>query len=224
MENIEDKQSSIALAKLSQSTMNAHLMPISEQLNYAQLLIDAKLVTQQKPEEVVAIARLGAALGIPFEVATQNIVMMYGKPTLTVHTMTALAKKTGYIDWEIVKDYEPITKTYKNADGKEKKVIEDYVTTIRFLRYNPVLKRTIVNEISYYFHQAVQGGHSEKTQWVKMPRNMMRARCLSEGIRFIASDVLVYGGGAIYETSEILDVQGKEYEMSDTLDVIHIDN
>ena len=41
---------------------------------------------------------------------------------------------------------------------------------------------------------------------------MLRARCLSEGIRFVAPDVLM---GVFYEQGEMLDAYGKDFDVDD---------
>lgn len=177
---------------------------VAEMMSYAQTLIDSKLVAFRKPEQVVLAANLGKALGVSFEVAALNIYSVYDKPTLSVHLQTALARKVG-VDWEIVKDGEKVL----DENGKA----VDIITTIRFFRYNKSLKRVITNEVSYRWTDAVAAGITNLNQnWKTKTRQMLRARCLSDGIRLVASDVLM---GVFYETGEMMDVSGKTYDIDD---------
>lgn len=176
---------------------------VAEMMSYAQTLIDSKLVAFRKPEEVVLVANLGKALGVSFEVAALNMFSIQGKPTLSVHLQTALARKAG-IDWELVKDAEKVL----DENGKA----IDIITTIRFFRHNPTLNRVITNEMSYRWSDAVAAGLSKKENWITKAKQMLRARCLADGIRFVGSDVLM---GVFYETGEMLDVSGKTYDIDD---------
>lgn len=181
---------------------------VNEQLEYAQMLINSGLVAFKKPEQVVLAANLGRALGISFDVAAQNIYNIQGKPTLSVHLISALARKAG-IDWEIIKDAEKEVDEEGNATN--------IITTIRFYRYNEKLKRVITNELSFTWNDAVRAGYSTKDNWKTKPKNMLRARCLTEGIRFVASDVLM---GVFYETGEMLDANNQVYDIDENGNVV----
>jgi hypothetical protein len=176
---------------------------VAEMMSYAQTLIDSKLVAFRKPEEVVLVANLGKALGVSFEVAALNMFSVQGKPTLSVHLQTALARKAG-VDWELIKDAEKV------YDDNGKAI--DMITTIKFYRFNNALQRVTTNEISYRWSDAVAAGLSTKDNWKTKARQMLRARALADGIRFVASDVLM---GVFYETGEMLDTTNKTYDIDD---------
>lgn len=182
---------------------------VNEQLAYAQTLIDSNLVPYKKPEQVVLTANLGKALGVSFEVAALNMINIQGKPTLSVHLMSALAKKAG-VDWEIVKDG-----VKEEVDGKM-----DIITTIKFYRYNEKLKRVMENTFSYKYSDAVLAKYTDKDNWRTKTKNMLRARCLAEGLRFVASDVLM---GVFYETGEMADAVNKNFKVDDEGNYIIID-
>lgn len=181
---------------------------VNEMLKYAQLLIDSGLTALKKPEQVVLAANLGRALGVSFDVATQNIYNIQGKPTLSVHLVTALAYKAG-ISWEILEDNVTLF-------NEEKKPI-DKRTTIKFYRFNPKINKVIENTISYTYSQAQAAGYTTKDNWKTKLTNMLRARCLTEGIRFVASDVLM---GVFYETGELMDANNQTYDIDDEGNVI----
>jgi hypothetical protein len=196
------KQEEVSIVKFEQFNN------VNEMLKYAQLLIDSGLTALKKPEQVVLAANLGRALGVSFDVATQNIYNIQGRPTLSVHLITALAKKAG-VDWEIVEDCANVL----DETGK----LIDKRTTIKFYRFNPKINRVMENTISYSYTQAQAAGYVSKDNWKTKLVNMLRARCLTEGIRFVASDVLM---GVFYETGEMMDANNQTYDIDDEGNVI----
>ncbi len=196
------KQEEVSIVKFEQFNN------VNEMLKYAQLLIDSGLTALKKPEQVVLAANLGRALGVSFDVATQNIYNIQGKPTLSVHLITALALKAG-IAWEVVEDAVTLF-------NEEKKPV-DKRTTIKFYRFNPKINKVIENTISYTYSQAQAAGYVTKDNWKTKLVNMLRARCLTEGIRFVASDVLM---GVFYETGEMMDANNQTYDIDDEGNVI----
>jgi len=177
---------------------------VNEQLEYANLLIKSGLVSFKSPEQVVLAANLGKSLGVSFEVASQNIYNIQGKPTLSVHLITALAKRAG-VDWEVIRD------GVKTEDGS------NIITEIKFYRKNKELDRVIENTVTYSWEDAKLAGYILKENWRKKTRNMLRARCLTEGIRLVASDVLM---GVFYESGEMLDAKGKVFDIDENGNVI----
>jgi len=166
---------------------------VQEQLKYAEFLISTKMIPFKKPEDAVMAFNIGRALGLDPAVTAMNVYPINGRLTLSVHLATALAKRAG-IEYSIEKDYE------KEFDEKGNWI--DTITSIRFYRYNAQMNRTIENLISYRWSDAVNAGYTTKDNWQRMPKNMLRSRCLMEGVRFVAPDMLI---GLFYEGSEILD-------------------
>lgn len=206
--NEEPQQETLEIVEAKQKIVQMSNFDDYEQaLAYAEKLINTKLVSFTKPEHVVLAFNLGKAMGLDPTISATNIYVVGGKPTLSVHLISALAKKTGLIDWEIVEDGVIVT----DKDGKQ---IPPYMrTTIKFYRYNPKMDRTIENVFSYTWSDATNAGLTKKDNWQRMPKNMLRARCLAEGIRVVAPDVLA---GVFYESSEIVDhSNSKEYDIVD---------
>lgn len=168
---------------------------VEEQLNYAQWLIDSKLINFRKPEEAIMAFNMGRAIGLDPAVAAVNLYVVNGKITFSVHLAAALAKQAG-VDWQLIKDCEEV------RDESGNQVAPFLVTEIRFLRYNEKLRQTVENHFSYTWTDATNAGYTTKDNWQRLPKNMMRARCLIEGIRFVAPDVLA---GIFYEATEIAD-------------------
>ena len=166
---------------------------LDEMKLFAAELIKSKLVPFTTPEAAVAVALTGRDLGIGFATAMNNIYTIAGKPSLSVHLAAGLAKKRG-LEWQIEKDAEQI----KDATG----AIVDIITQIRFFKLNKEMNRVIENVMTYTWKDAAKAGYTSKDNWKTKTRNMLRSRCLMEGIRFTCPEALM---GLFYEASEMLD-------------------
>jgi hypothetical protein len=166
---------------------------LDEMKLFAAELIKSRLIPFKTPEEAVTVALMGRDLGIGFSTAMNNIYNIAGKPSLSVHLAAGLAKKRG-VEWQIEQDAVNIT----DKDGK----LLDIVTTIRFFKFNKDMNRTIENVITYKYTDASKAGYTTKDNWKTKPKNMLRSRCLMEGIRFVCPEALM---GLFYEASELID-------------------
>jgi len=183
---------------------------IEEMKEQAEIMIASGLVPFDKVESVITVALMGKELGLGFATAINSIYDIKGKPALSVHLATALARKAG-VDFQLIKDFEPVL-------DANKKII-DRVTTIKFFRFNKSLNKIIENDISYYWKDAVKAGYTTNHSWITKPKNMSRSRCLMEGIRFVASDALL---GISYEASELLDnIKNSSYEIDNEGNVVN---
>lgn len=173
-----------------------------EALVYAQKLIDTKLISFAKAEHAVMAFNMGKAIGLAPSIAATNLFVVNGRITFSVHLAAALAKKAG-IEWEILEDAVEI------RDEKGNQIPPYLRTTIKFYRYNPEMKRTFENVFTYNWGDACTAGYDKKDNWKRMPKNMLRARCLIEGIRFVAPDALA---GVFYESTEITDNSKEKFD------------
>ena len=186
----------------------------TEAIAFAKVLIDSKLIPSslKTPEAVVAVILQGKELGFGPITSVNNINNIPGKPTLNVHAIAAKLAQSG-IAYQLIKDYEPET-TVK--DGQN--TIIDRVTTFRFLKmWNG---QVITNEVSYRWSEAVKAGYVTKDNWVKMPRIMLRTRALTLGARLVAPEAIL----GLYETSEMADVTGLNYSVTEEGEVTIINN
>jgi len=184
---------------------------LDEMKSFAAELIKSKLIPFRTPEEAVTVALMGRDLGIGFSTAMNNIYNIAGKPALSVHLAAGLAKSRG-IEWQIEKDAESI----KGPDGK----VVNIVTQIRFFRFNKEMNRVFENVMTYSWKDAVAAGYTTKDNWKTKTRNMLRSRCLTEGIRFVCPEALM---GLFYEASELLDsTTDYQYSTDDEGNVITI--
>jgi hypothetical protein len=164
------------------------------------------------PEAVVAVILQGKELGFGPITSVNNINNIQGKPTLNVHAIAAKLSQSG-IAYQLIKDFEAET-TVKDGET----TITDRVTTFRFLKmWNG---RVLENEVSYRWSEAVKAGYTTKDNWVKMPRIMLRTRALTIGARLVAPEAIL----GLYETSEMADVTGLNYSVTEEGEVTVIDH
>lgn len=191
---------------------------VGDMLNYAEVLIRSNLVpkTLTRPEQVVTVIQQGRELGFGAITSLNNIHNIKNKATLSVHAIGALLKKAG-IKYKIIKDYEDYisySDTEKDANNNPKILGRTKITTIRF--YEKFGNTVIENDMSYTWGEATVAGLVTKDNWIKMPKIMLRNRCLAIGARFVAPDALL----GMYETSELAEVEGVDLKLDDEGKVI----
>jgi len=158
------------------------------EMQQLQLLIDSKVLPSNVKtiEQAFAIAQFGKDLGMKPMQAFHQIYSIQGRLALSSKGLGALLWANG-IQYKTIQDFEKITK----EDGKS-----DFVTTIEFYRSK------ITDKASFYWSDAVRSGWTTKDNWVKMPKFMMWARCLSMGAQRIAPDKIL----GLYTVEEMVDV------------------
>jgi hypothetical protein len=202
----------------------------------AQIILDSGLAPKalKTVQSIMIAMQMGKELGFKEITSLNYINVIDNKPTLSVHALSALIKNIG-IEYQLKEDavnvyadgttssinryeYEPDGKTFKlNTEGKRIKINpNDVRTTITFIRkWNGIILK---DDISFTLKEAQAQGLSDKDNWKKMLKIMLRARALAIGARFVAPQVFM----GLYETSEILDSRGIEYEMDENGNITSI--
>jgi hypothetical protein len=202
--------SSVEVQRVTDDIKLSGFKSAQEAMNFAKVLIDSKMIptTLKTPESVVAVILQGRELGFGPLTSLNNINNIQGKTVLNVHAIAAKLAMSG-LAYELVQDYEPI----KNEEGKT----IDYVTTFKFFKkWNDMV---INNIVSYRWSEAVKAGLTSKDNWVKMGRIMMRARALAIGARLAAPEAML----GMYETTELADAKGINYEVTEEGEVTIIE-
>ena len=184
-----------------------HFSNVDEVMQFAVHMIGTGFLPKayDKPEKVMSAIVQGRELGVDALTAINNIHVIQGKPTLSVHLIAALLAKNN-IAWELVKDCEKVfDENEKDETGKPK--LLDIVTTIRF--YRKWEDRVIENDFSFTFKEAKAQDLTTKDNWKRMLKIMMRTRCLTLGARFVAPEAIL----GLYETGEAADFSGKTYDI-----------
>jgi hypothetical protein len=186
-------------------------------VTYTEYLSQKGLVSKDKIKEYAKKILFAKNLGFPEAIADQ-VHVIEGRPTLPVHLMTALLKTSGH-EYKLIKDGEYLYEdgTYTDYPIPNKKYI-DRVTEIVFYTYNEKMKMTIENTIKYTLTEAAAQGLLEKANWKKLQKDMLRARCLSKGARFVAPDKL----SNVYSTEEMADVHNLTLELDEEGKVVNL--
>lgn len=180
-----------------------------EKIIIADAMIDGGLVPRSFAGDagaVISAVEMGLELGLGAWASLNNIITIQGKATLTLNAMLSLARSKGVLI-NITKDYELIPVEVRTAEGVRKK--HDRATTVVITRgediYSPSgkLLDSRISEYTYtkYWAEAKKAELTDKDNWKKMPRLMLRARAITEALRLYAADIIL----GMYETSEIAD-------------------
>jgi hypothetical protein len=162
------------------------------EMEQLQILIDSKSLPAniKTIEQAFTIAQFGKDLGLKPMQAFHQIYSIQGRLALSAKALGGLLWANG-VGYKTLKDYELVVRG-TDKDGKE---IKDRVTTIEFYR------GSITDVASFYWSEAVKAGWTTKDNWVKMPKQMMWARCLSLGANRIAPDKIQ----GMYTVEEVMD-------------------
>jgi len=162
------------------------------EMEQLQILIDSKSLPAniKTIEQAFTIAQFGKYLGLKPMQAFHQIYSIQGRLALSAKALGGLLWANG-VGYKTLKDYELVVRG-TDKDGKE---IKDRITTIEFYR------GSITDVASFYWSEAVKAGWTTKDNWVKMPKQMMWARCLSLGANRIAPDKIQ----GMYTVEEVMD-------------------
>lgn len=123
----------------------------------------------------------GQELGMAPFAAMRAVHVIEGNATLSANTMAAMVKRSGKYDYEVGK---------KTAEGCE--------ITYYEIRAG---KRYKIGTETFDIDEARTAGLMNKQNWVKYPKAMMFARCMSNGVRTYCPDV--FSGMLVYTPDEL---------------------
>lgn len=140
---------------------------MEEALSWANIAIESGLLPDSisSPEQVVTIVQHGKELGLSPHIALNNLHVIAGRPVISSAMLGALLKRSG-IEWDIVDDLRTL------EDGKQ-------VTTYRFYWKSKLTEKVREGDFTISWAQMQLAGYTEKANWKKYPKEMMRARCLA---------------------------------------------
>lgn len=174
---------------------------VQEDENKVRDFLDTLIKSRKLPihiktvEEAFTIAQMGKELGFPTMQAFHYIIPIQGKLSLSAKAIGALLRKGG-IQFITVEDgvmVYPGNTTVKPDDPNVKPVTQR--TTIKFIRGS-------LEEIcSFTWDDAKKQGLTTKDNWIRMPKEMLYARCLAKGANRIGSDFLL----GLYTVEELAD-------------------
>ncbi len=173
---------------------------VEEMMKWAGTIIESGLLPDSisTPEQVLTIVQHGKELGLTPHIALNNIHVIAGRPVVSSSMLGAMLKKRG-IEWTIDEDFVTIESPTGETDKR---------TTYHFYWKSPVTDRVMDTTFSITWLQMTVAQYVTKANWQKMPKEMMRARCLSYSVRALFPEVLM----GSYTDLEMADVdQTQEY-------------
>lgn len=141
------------------------LIPIDQISLMAKAIAESKLFGIQTPAQALALGLLCQAEGRHPAEAARDYHIINGKPSLKSEAMLARFQQAGgKVDWHEY-THESVSGTFSHPQGGSLKV-------------------------SWTMQDATRAGLTGNPTWKKFPRQMLKARCISEAVRGIFPGVL----------------------------------
>jgi hypothetical protein len=142
------------------SNTNVALVPVGDIEKMAIAIAKSKMFGMKTPEEAFALMLIAQAEGMHPAIAARDYHVIQGRPTLKADaTLARFQNAGGKVQWEVYTDAE-VTGVFSHPSGGSLK-------------------------LTWTFAQAKSIGLTGKDNWRNYPRAMLRARCISEGIRTV---------------------------------------
>ena len=154
----------------------SNLVPLQDITQMAEVAAGSKMFGFKNPQEAMAIMLLCQAENLHPAVAMRDYHVIQGRPALKADAMLARFQQAGgSVQW---KDYtdEKVTGIFSHPSGGSL-------------------------EVTWTLAQAKAVGIANKDNWKNYPRAMLRARCVSEGIRSVYPGCVV----GVYTPEEVQD-------------------
>jgi hypothetical protein len=156
---------------------------VEELMKWATTIIESGLLPNSigAPEQVLTIVQHGKELGLTPHIALNNIHVIAGRPVVSSTMLGAMLKRRK-IEWIIDEDFATIDAPDGTFDKR---------TTYRFYWKSPITERVMETTFSITWKQMEVAQYTEKQNWQKYPKEMMRARCLAYAVRALFPEVLL---------------------------------
>lgn len=151
-----------------------------DRIEHAKIVAQSSLIPAEyrgKPADIVWAMDIGDALGVPYTQVMQSMVVARGKMTMSADLMSAVVRRAGH-RLRLREDGDSVTATLIRADDS------DYEFTVTWDKAKA---------------QAA-GLWGSRGPWQQYPRQMLRARAITEVCRQGASDALA---GTVYTPEEL---------------------
>jgi hypothetical protein len=140
--------------------MTNALVPVADIEKMAVAIAKSKMFGMKTADEAFALMLIAQAEGMHPAIAARDYHVIQGRPTLKADAMLARFQNAGgKVQWDVYTDAE-VTGTFSHPSGGSLK-------------------------LTWTFAQAKAIGLTGKDNWKNYPRAMLRARCISEGIRTV---------------------------------------
>lgn len=132
------------------------------------------------PSKAIVQIAMGHALGLPAITAVSNIHVIEGKPSMGVHIISGLIKKSGKYDYRV--------KSHSSTES-----------VVDFREWNGS-GWEVIGTSSFTIQDAQRAGLTGKQNWKSYPQAMLFARAMSQGARMYCPDLFL---GGVYVPEEI---------------------
>ena len=151
-------------------------IPVGDIEKMAAVMAKSELFGMKRPEQAMALMLLCQGEGIHPAIAVRDFHIIQGRPALKTDAMMARFQQAGgKVEWKVYTDVE-VTGVFSHPQGGSLTV-------------------------SWTMEQAKRIGLAGKDNWRNYPRAMLRARCISEGIRSVYPGCIV----GVYTPEEVQD-------------------
>jgi len=156
----------------------SNIIPYQDMQQMAEVAASSKMFGFKSTQEALAIMLLCQGEGLHPAIAMRDYHVIQGRPALKADAMLARFQQAGgAVKWDVYTDQE-VTGTFSHPSGGSLAV-------------------------TWTFAHAKQIGIASKDNWKNYPRAMLRARCISEGIRAVYPGCVV----GVYTPEEVQDFQ-----------------
>lgn len=172
--------------------MNTALVPVADIEKMAVAIAKSKMFGMKTADEAFALMLIAQAEGMHPAIAARDYHVIQGRPTLKADAMLARFQNAGgKVQWDVYTDAE-VTGTFSHPQGGSLK-------------------------LTWTFAQAKSIGLTGKDNWKNYPRAMLRARCISEGIRTVYPGCVV----GTYTAEELEEIpKAKDMGMAEVVEEI----
>jgi hypothetical protein len=172
--------------------MSNALVPVADIEKMAVAIAKSKMFGMKTADEAFALMLVAQAEGMHPAIAARDYHVIQGRPTLKADAMLARFQNAGgKVQWDVYTDAE-VTGTFSHPSGGSLK-------------------------LTWTFAQAKSIGLTGKDNWKNYPRAMLRARCISEGIRTVYPGCVV----GTYTAEELEEIpKAKDMGMAEVVEEI----
>jgi hypothetical protein len=172
--------------------MSNALVPVADIEKMAVAIAKSKMFGMKTADEAFALMLIAQAEGMHPAIAARDYHVIQGRPTLKADAMLARFQNAGgKVQWDVYTDAE-VTGTFSHPSGGSLK-------------------------LTWTFAQAKSIGLTGKDNWKNYPRAMLRARCISEGIRTVYPGCVV----GTYTAEELEEIpKAKDMGMAEVVEEI----
>jgi len=172
--------------------MSTALVPVADIEKMAVAIAKSKMFGMKTADEAFALMLIAQAEGMHPAIAARDYHVIQGRPTLKADAMLARFQNAGgKVQWDVYTDAE-VTGTFSHPQGGSLK-------------------------LTWTFAQAKSINLTGKDNWKNYPRAMLRARCISEGIRTVYPGCVV----GTYTAEELEEIpKAKDMGMAEVVEEI----